>query len=107
MPRTNSEQRKQYSREWNANRRRRLRELVRKAKDVPCMDCGIHYPFYVMEFDHVRGVKKFGISRAVSNPRADAEEAIREEIAKCDVVCSNCHRLRHGGDCGGNAVSVV
>jgi hypothetical protein len=30
---------------------------VRQQKEVPCSDCGVQYPYYVMEFDHVRGEK--------------------------------------------------
>lgn len=57
---------------------------------TPCADCGIQYPFYVMQFDHV-GVKKFTISdKSVSASLA----AIKEEISQCDVVCANCHMER-------------
>lgn len=63
--------------------------VVIRAKSVPCADCGRVYPFYVMEFDHVRGEKAFNIGGAkVSRKR------LLDEIAKCDVVCSNCHRER-------------
>lgn len=54
------------------------------------MDCGDSYPPYVMDFDHVRGVK----TRNVGNMRTCSIETIQREIAKCDVVCSNCHRER-------------
>lgn len=55
------------------------------------MDCGNEYPYYVMDFDHVRGTKKFGI-----NGTSDSHgiKAILEEVEKCDIVCSNCHRIR-------------
>lgn len=66
--------------------------LVREAKSVPCADCGGHYPYYVMEFDHVRGVKKFRISRA--NTHTHSLGVLRTEIAKCEVVCANCHHIR-------------
>jgi hypothetical protein len=61
------------------------------AKNVPCMDCGGVYPTCVMDFDHVRGVKLFNIAKVAS--RAGAADLLAE-IAKCDVVCSNCHRIR-------------
>lgn len=75
-----------------ANRARivRNRELLRLAKDNPCADCGREYPYYVMDFDHARGTKRFEI-------RAGLTKTVRmllSEIAKCDVVCSNCHRER-------------
>jgi hypothetical protein len=73
-------------------RRQETRELVQRAKDVPCMDCGIKYPRYVMDLDHVRGKKKFNLSRATSHMHS--LESILAEIEKCDVVCANCHRSR-------------
>jgi hypothetical protein len=71
--------------------RRRNLEIVQAAKDVPCADCGIRYPSYVMDFDHVRGRKLGNIS--LMKTYAGSAKLIAE-IAKCDVVCANCHRVR-------------
>jgi hypothetical protein len=76
-----------------------MRAIAHEAKDVPCADCGWSYPYYVMTFDHVRGKKEHAISRMIQHPVKGAEQALREEIAKCDVVCMNCHALRHAGKC--------
>ena len=73
------------------NRRKRARELVIKAKDKPCLDCGIKYPSYVMDFDH-KGKKNFNISVSASQCRSLS--SIQKEIDKCEVVCANCHRMR-------------
>lgn len=54
------------------------------------MDCGVKFVWYIMEFDHVRGVKIFNISKMVGR----GMKAVLEELAKCDVVCANCHRIR-------------
>lgn len=67
------------------------RGLIREAKSVPCSDCGIQYPYYVMEFDHVRGEKKFNIGALGVNSKTSV---LMEEIQKCDVVCCNCHAER-------------
>jgi len=45
----------------------------------------------VLEFDHVRGVKIWEISRM--RVRA-SERALLSEIEKCDVRCANCHRRK-------------
>ena len=89
-----AEHKKQY-REYRRLRRQRLKDHVRAFKDVPCADCGKRYPYYVMDFDHRADTKKhfevadFLRSKVVSNfTNLDAE------IAKCDVVCANCHRER-------------
>jgi len=60
-----------------------------------CVDCRKKYPPIVMDFDHVRGRKFFTIGDAAIQ-RTIGRERILREIAKCDLVCSNCHRLRTG-----------
>lgn len=68
----------------------RVRQIIRAAKDKPCIDCGKSYPHYVMEFDHVRGDKRF----AVSAYGTRSMQSVMDEIGKCDLVCANCHRFR-------------
>ena len=70
----------------------RNRKFVQEAKSRPCVDCGIQYPFYVMDFDHVRGKKVENIATMVGHARK--LEVLVAEIAKCELVCSNCHRIR-------------
>ena len=72
--------------------RTRRRKIIQDAKNHPCADCGIQYPAYVMDLDHVRGQKMFNISQAVAKGVSD--ERLLRELSKCDVVCSNCHRVR-------------
>ena len=67
--------------------------LLREAKADPCVDCGLTLPPECMELDHVRGRKRFNL--CVSAAKSYGPETIRAEIAKCDVRCPNCHRLRH------------
>lgn len=76
-----------YSLEKQAANKR----LVNTYKDKPCMDCGVKYPPYVMDFDHVRGVKVGNVSEMCNNKSADQ---ILTEIEECDLVCANCHRIR-------------
>ena len=61
-----------------------------------CSDCHHAWPTFVLEFDHCPGVKKrFSISdwARTSVPLND----LQVEIAKCDLVCANCHRIRTYG----------
>jgi hypothetical protein len=78
---------------FSAAKRRleRMCEILRTAKDKPCADCGVRYPYYVMDFDHREGEGKLA---NVTQLRWMSEETLRREIAKCDVVCANCHRER-------------
>lgn len=62
---------------------------LNKQKDKPCIDCGIKYPCYVMDFDHI-GTKTFNIN----NGKYAGIKRIKEELKHCEVVCSNCHRER-------------
>ena len=95
---------KKYSPKWRAEKRRiriqrrpeiaaRIRLILLEAKGRPCADCDIQYPPCVMEFDHVHGEKKFKLAVASCGRRSFKQ--VEEEIAKCNVVCANCHRLRH------------
>jgi hypothetical protein len=68
-----------------------LGRWVRSQKDKPCADCGVKYPYYVMQFDHVRGEKVADIARLIQSKSA---KKVREEIEKCEVVCANCHAIR-------------
>lgn len=67
------------------------RGIVRNAKSVPCVDCGVQYPFYVMDFDHRDASRKSG---NVSEMIKSGVPSLLAEIEKCDVVCANCHRER-------------
>jgi hypothetical protein len=70
-----------------------LSEWVNSLKDKPCMDCGGSFPAVCMDYDHRPGEKKKAlIAWMVSNRYS--RKAILEEIAKCDLVCANCHRVR-------------
>lgn len=60
-------------------------------KSKPCMDCEKTFPPECMDFDHRPGEQKlFGIGMG----RTRAWENLQREIAKCDLVCANCHRVR-------------
>lgn len=67
------------------------RAFLAKAKDVPCKDCGMSYPSYVMDFDHVHGQK---VNNVGNMARDGVTSKLLDEMAKCDVVCANCHRIR-------------
>lgn len=93
---------RKYNRAWyrakpryyvDKNNRARIkkRAFVWKLKEnTPCADCKKQYPSYVMDFDHLRDKHRI-ISRLVTS---GTWKQIREEIAKCEIVCANCHRER-------------
>jgi hypothetical protein len=67
----------------------RTKYLIEFFSDHPCVDCGERDPV-VLEFDHL-GDKEFDIGHALPYR---GWQSILDEIAKCDVVCRNCHRRR-------------
>ena len=63
----------------------------------PYVDCGETDPV-VLEFDHVRGNKVADVTAIVGH--GYAKEKIIEEIEKCDIRCTNCHRRKTAKDRG-------
>lgn len=83
---------KQYTEK--AKNKRKARQwliVVEYLRSHPCVDCG-EVNIVLLEFDHVRGVKKCSVGSLINGSQAD--KAILGEIAKCDVVCVRCHRYR-------------
>jgi hypothetical protein len=82
-----------YKQQSSADRlteRRAFLDAFKIAKG--CTDCGYAIHPAVLEFDHLpQFTKSFDIGRAVYKA---AWTGILEEIAKCEVVCANCHRIR-------------
>jgi hypothetical protein len=72
-----------------ALRRERTKYLLAFFRRHPCTDCGQTDPV-VLDFDHV-GPKSFDVSQALPYR---SWQSILDEIAKCEVVCANCHRRR-------------
>jgi hypothetical protein len=66
------------------------RKLYGYPSTHPCVDCG-QTDIRCLEFDHVHGEKSKDISRLLQTLPWSAIEA---EIAKCEVRCANCHRIK-------------
>jgi hypothetical protein len=67
-------------------------ELLEQLRAVPCVDCGLGFPSYVMQFDHRDSSQKnYTVTRMIGRA---GRAKILEEAAKCDIVCANCHRNR-------------
>lgn len=76
-------ERKQANMQWFKQRKQSL----------ACKVCGFNHPA-VLDFDHRDPTQKFmEVGTMVSE--GYSIDMIEAEIAKCDVLCSNCHRIRH------------
>ena len=71
--------------------RRRSKDVINKLKEVPCVDCKNQFPHYVMQFDHIKNNKVASVSKLV---RERGLKYAIAEVAKCEVVCANCHAIR-------------
>jgi hypothetical protein len=111
MPYKNPEKRREYQREYMRhwyqsnkaahigyvrNRDGKIQEWFREyKKSLACEVCGENHPA-CLEFHHLDPkTKKFSVSRPHSRPSL---KGLKEEIAKCRVLCANCHRKEHWND---------
>lgn len=75
------------SRKARAKKYQKMAEL----KNKPCTDCRLHYPSYVMQWDHT-GTDK--VSDVATLMTAKGWAHVLAEVAKCELVCANCHMIR-------------
>jgi hypothetical protein len=79
------------AKEYSKAARNRTRAFISNfLKTNPCVDCG-ETNTIVLEFDHLKD-KKFNISDAARN--GVGIKKLKDEIAKCEVRCANCHRIK-------------
>jgi hypothetical protein len=73
-----------------------------------CADCGYREHPAALDFDHRPGTVKV---RDIKSGHQLGWDALLAEVAKCDVVCANCHRVRtwtrRGGDVNEYVVHTV
>jgi hypothetical protein len=78
----------------DAKRRNRERydQIVALKLAQGCADCGYNAHPAALDFDHRPGeVKLFTVSLGSTSKGI---QTLLAEVAKCDVVCANCHRVR-------------
>jgi hypothetical protein len=82
-------------REINEARRKPRQDHADAVKaERGCTDCGLSMPDHpeVFDFDHIDPATKVaGIAALYTK---GSFEQFVAEIAKCEVVCANCHRIR-------------
>jgi len=84
--------RSRHNDQLNSRRIRNSQYVWDFLKLHPCVDCGNSNPI-VLEFDHRNpNDKSYNICDLTFN--ASNIDLLKIEIDKCDVVCSNCHKIR-------------
>ena len=78
----------------SAKHRAARREWFDSLKVGPCADCGGTFPPCVYDFHHVNGHKELTVSKTITI----AKYRLEREIAKCVLLCANCHRVRTQGE---------
>jgi len=79
---------------WQARRRAELRAWIAGVKATLCCErCGESAPECLHFHHRDPGAKELDISRAIVN--GWARERIVAELAKCEVLCANCHLKHH------------
>ncbi len=74
-------------------KRKNLKERAVEYAGSKCYDCGESFPDCVYDFHHVDGSKDGCVGTMTHNCRPWS--VIKEEVDKCVMLCSNCHRIRH------------
>lgn len=63
---------------------------------LSCIKCGESHPA-TLDFHHRDpNEKEIGVAQYMR--KGWGKNRIMEEVAKCDVLCANCHRKLHAGD---------
>jgi len=78
-------------------RRKQVREKLQMIKaQGQCVECGLSGDIatWALDYHHINHKDKLAsISFLVGN--GYSWKKIEKEIAKCELICSNCHRIRH------------
>lgn len=76
---------------YSKKRARLIKSSLIETLGGKCVDCVGTFPDAAFDFHHLAD-KTDSVSFLIRNASADE---IAEEVAKCELLCANCHRIRH------------
>ena len=83
------ERARERKRQYKAKLRKKLFDYL---SDKYCASCG-ESDIRTLEFDHLVPIEKsFSISKGLTYGKR--WEVLEKEIAKCQILCANCHKIR-------------
>ena len=91
----NKEEHIKKVRAWDEKRLNEMKTIALDRKKSGCVACGYNIHPVALDFHHIKD-KKFEIGTAYSRLPMNIERFI-EELDKCIVLCSNCHRIETYG----------
>ncbi len=68
--------------------------------DIKCVKCGYNKNFSALDFHHIKK-KQFSVARELRNLSKKnfydgrVDMILYEILAKCEILCANCHREHH------------
>lgn len=75
------------------NKRKEIKKYAVELKGGKCQICGYNKCLSALEFHHIDPTKKdFAIGQ---NMKSLLNDSFKEELNKCILLCSNCHREEH------------
>jgi hypothetical protein len=107
MPRLDPDKKREDWRRWYQNnkathikrvraadvkQKERLRQVIAEHKAKGCSRCPMKHPAAI-DFHHTEGDKEVSIGNVVKQRWSVAR--LEKEIAKCILLCANCHRIHH------------
>jgi hypothetical protein len=78
---------------YNDRYRKSKRDACIERLGNKCQDCNKTYPAVCYDFHHIDENKDDNVADLIRNNKK--LETIFEEVDKCVLLCSNCHRQRH------------
>lgn len=88
----NSGNRREKIRDRQKRIQEELKEYVTELKKKSCCAICGENRWYVLDFHHLEN-KEYTIAALIK--QGCSIETLKEEISKCQIVCSNCHREIH------------
>lgn len=69
-----------------------LKQKIVDYKGNKCLDCSLSFPAFIYDFHHRDPAQK---DIEVGRLFGKSWTVIQQELDKCDLLCSHCHRTRH------------